>query len=113
MADYRNNRNGLARTDEMLDAENQQRVEMLSSKVSRLNNIALEIQTETKNSNLYLDDMTGDFESTQGLLGGTVNRLSHMVSANKGNRKLMCYIVLALVLFFFFFYYLIGRVTGG
>ncbi|KAJ8299280.1 hypothetical protein KUTeg_023340 [Tegillarca granosa] len=49
MADYRNHRNG--RSEEMLDSENQQRVDGLSSK------LALDIEEETKESNRYLDDM--------------------------------------------------------
>lgn len=53
----------------------------------------------------------GDYESTQGLLGGSVHRLSHMVQANRGNRKLMCYLVLGLVLLFFLTYYLISKVS--
>ncbi|VDI83843.1 BET1-like protein [Mytilus galloprovincialis] len=112
MTDYRNNRNGLSRSEEMLDSENQRRVDGLSDKVSRLKSLAFDIETESKDSNRYLDDMGNDFESTHGLLGGTVNRLSHMVSANKGNRKLMCYMIIGLVLLFFLAYYLITKVTS-
>ena len=53
-----------------------------------------------------------DFDSSQGLLGGSVNRLSNMVSANRGNRKLMCYLIIGLILMFFLTYYLITKVTG-
>ncbi|XP_061188971.1 BET1-like protein [Saccostrea echinata] len=111
MADFRSNRNGMSRTEEMLDNENQQRVDNLASKVSRLKNLALDIEDEATDSNRYLDSMGGDFESTQGLLGGTVHRLSHMVQANRGNRKLMCYLVVGLVLLFFVTYYFISKVT--
>lgn len=95
----------------MLDSENQQRVDNLASKVSRLKNLALDIDDEAADSNRYLDSMGGDYESTQGLLGGSVHRLSHMVQANRGNRKLMCYLVLGLVLLFFLTYYLISKVS--
>ncbi|VDI24009.1 blocked early in transport 1, partial [Mytilus galloprovincialis] len=57
MTDYRNNRNGLSRSEEMLDSENQRRVDGLSDKVSRLKSLAFDIETESKDSNRYLDDM--------------------------------------------------------
>ena len=112
MTDFRNHRNGLSRTEERLDSENQVRVEGLSDKVSRLKSLAFDIETESKDSNRYLDDMGDDFDSSQGLLGGSVNRLSNMVAANRGNRKLMCYLIIGLLLMFILSYYLITKVTG-
>ncbi|XP_045174892.1 BET1-like protein [Mercenaria mercenaria] len=113
MAEW-NRRNGTGRTEEMLDSENQQRVEGLAGKISRLKGIALDIETETKHQNTYMDDhMVGEFDSSQGLLTGSMNRINHMVSAGKGNRKLMCYIILGLIILFFLSYYLISKVTSG
>jgi len=56
---------------------------------------------------------SGEFESSQGLLTGSMKRINHMVSSGKGNRKLMCYIILGLIVLFFLSYYLISKVTGG
>ncbi|KAH3777491.1 BET1-like protein [Dreissena polymorpha] len=114
MADWTNRRNGTGRTEEMLDTENQSRVEGLAGKISRLKGLALDIESETKDQNRYMDDhMSGEFDSSQGLLTGSMNRINHMVTAGKGNRKLMCYIILGLVVLFFLSYYLISKVTGG
>ncbi|XP_012942111.1 BET1-like protein [Aplysia californica] len=114
MADWRNKtRNGGMSTEEMLDQENQMRVGGLASKVSLLKGIALDIEGESKSSNRYLDGVAGDFGSSEGLLSGSMNRLSNMVSSGKGNRKVMCYIILGLVLLFVVFYYFIMRITGG
>ncbi|KAL5007541.1 hypothetical protein ScPMuIL_016347 [Solemya velum] len=99
-------------TDEALDNQNQQKVELLSDKVSRLKSLAFDIETESKDSNRYIDSMDGDFDSTTGLLSGSMKRVSHMVNAGKGNRRLMCYIIIGLVLLFFFTYYVISRVTA-
>ena len=55
---------------------------------------------------------TGEFESSQGLLTGSLNRINYMVSSGKGNRKMMCYIILGLVGLFFLSYYLIAKVTA-
>lgn len=97
----------------MLDSENQGRVDGLAGKISRLKGLAIDIETETKDSNRYLDDhMMGDFESSQGLLTGSMNRINHMVSSGRGNRKLMCYIIIGLIALFFISYYLITKVTS-
>ncbi|XP_050408690.1 BET1-like protein [Patella vulgata] len=110
MADYRT-RNG--KTEEMLDYENQQKVEGLSSKISRLKEIAVDLDHESRDSNSFLDSMTDNFGSATGLLSGSMSRMSHMVNSGKGNRKLMCYIILGLVVMFFLTYYLVTRVTSG
>ncbi|XP_059150694.1 BET1-like protein [Physella acuta] len=114
MADWRNKpRNGAPlSSEEMLDSENQRRVSGLADKVSLLRGIALDIEAESKDSNRYIDSMAGDFSSSEGLLTGSMNRLSHMVGSGKNNRKLMCYIVLGLVLLFVITYYFISRVRG-
>jgi len=54
----------------------------------------------------------GEFESSEGLLTGSMKRINHMVSSGKGNRKIMCYIIIGLILLFFLAYYLITKVTG-
>lgn len=96
----------------MLDSENQSRVEGLAGKISRLKGIALDIESETKHQNSFMDNhMSGEFDSSQGLLTGSMHRINHMVSAGKGNRKLMCYIIAGLVILFFLSYYLITKVT--
>ncbi|WAR02121.1 BET1L-like protein [Mya arenaria] len=103
MADWGNRRNGTGtgRTEEMLDTENQAR-------------IALDIETETKSQNMYMDDhMSGEFDSSQGLLTGSMNRINSMVNSGRGNRKVMCYIIAGLVILFFISYYLVTKVTGG
>jgi len=105
-------RNGGLSTEEMLDQENQMRVNGLASKVSLLKEIALDMEDESKSSNRFLDSMTGDFGSSQGLLSGTMNRLNVMVGSGKNNRKLMCYIILGIVGLFVIFYYLVMRITG-
>jgi len=108
----RGQKNGV--TDEnILDQQNQQMTESLAGKVSHLKSLAFDIEQDTKYQNAYLGGMDGDFDSTQGLLSGSVNRLANMVGSGKNNRKLMCYIILGLVLVFFIGYYLISHLTAG
>ncbi|KAL8624052.1 hypothetical protein ACOMHN_019475 [Nucella lapillus] len=111
MAERGKHRNG-ASTEEMLDSENQQRVDGLASKVSRLRGIALDLETDSKDSNRFADGMVSDFGSAEGLLTGTMNRLSNMVNSGHGNRKVMCYIIIGLVSLFFIVYYLVTHITA-
>ncbi|RUS81668.1 hypothetical protein EGW08_010585 [Elysia chlorotica] len=125
MADWRNKqRNGGLNTEEMLDTENQRRTEGLADRVSLLKGIALDIEDISKESNRYVGSMSGDFSSSEGLLSGSMHRLSNMVGSGKSNRKhrlsnmvgsgksnrkLMCYIIAGLVFLFIIFYYFISR----
>jgi len=114
MADWRtkNNRNGGMSQDEMLDQENNMRAGSLASKVSLLKGIALDMEDESKASNRYLDGVAGEFGSSQGLLAGSMNRLSAMVGSGKNNRKVQCYIIMGIVGLFVIFYYFIMRIRG-
>ncbi|XP_071955444.1 BET1-like protein isoform X2 [Antedon mediterranea] len=97
----------------MLEAENNRLSDNLATKVSTLKSLALDIETETNDQNRYLDGMDGEFDSTQGLLGGSVRRFDQMLKSGKHNRKLMCYLILTLLFLFIVFYFLIGHVTRG
>ena len=57
--------------------------------------------------------MDGDFDSTSGFLGGTMNRVNTMMSSGRGNRKLMCYVIIGFVLTIFFLYFAIRKLTTG
>ncbi|KAJ7351041.1 BET1-like protein [Desmophyllum pertusum] len=97
-------------TDEMLETENNQMVDELAAKVSRLKGIAIDIESESKQQNKYLDGMGDEFGSSSGLLSGSAARLSQMISSGRSNRKVMCYLIAGLVGFFFIGYYALSRV---
>ncbi|XP_022099518.1 BET1-like protein [Acanthaster planci] len=107
----RNGRGGAASTEDMLEAENNRLQEGLSSKVSTLKSLALDIEGETKDQNRYLDSMDGDFDSSAGLLGGTIKRFDTMLGAGRNNRRLMCYLIAIIVGIFILAYFLMTRVT--
>lgn len=98
--------------DDMLDAENKRLAENLSSKVSRLKSLALDIDQDVVDQNSYLDSMDSNFMSATGLLTGSVKRFSTMVRSGRDNRKLLCYVSIGLVLIFFLLYYLVTRVQS-
>lgn len=96
----------------MLEEENNSHVDGLSSKVSRLKGLALDIESDTKESIRFLDGMGSDFDSSQGLLTGSMNRIAHMMNTGKSNRTLMCYVIFGLTGLFFLSYYLVSKVRA-
>ncbi|KAM8819445.1 BET1-like protein isoform 2-T2 [Rhynchonycteris naso] len=81
----------------------------LSSKVSRLKSLALDIDRDTEDQNRYLDSMDTDFTSMTGLLTGSVKRFSTMARSGRDNRKLLCGVAVCLVVVFFILSYLLSR----
>ncbi|XP_060626417.1 BET1-like protein [Anolis sagrei] len=108
MADWGRGQNTSA-VDDMLDEENKRMTENLSSKVTRLKSLALDIDKDAEDQNHYLDGMDSDFMSVTGLLTGSVKRFSTMTRSGRDNRKLLCYISAGLVAVFFILYYLVAR----
>ncbi|XP_071816471.1 BET1-like protein [Apostichopus japonicus] len=102
---------GAAGTEDMLEAENNRLQDGLASKVTQIKMLAMDIDSEAKEQNRYMDGMGSDFDSNVGLLGGTIKRFDTMLSSGRGNRKMMCYLIGVIILIFFVAYFLIGRVT--
>ncbi|KAM5138394.1 BET1-like protein [Mantella aurantiaca] len=97
--------------DDMLDAENKRLADNLSTKVTRLKSLALDIDREADDHNTYLDGMDSDFMSVTGLLSGSVKRFTGMARSGRDNRKLLCYVSAGLVGLFFLLYFLVSRAS--
>ena len=104
----RNNR----AAEDILDAQNRERQERLANKTSYLKSLAYDIESEAKDHNRLLDNLDDDFDSTGNFLSGTMNRVHKMMGTGRNNRKLMCYVICAVVLFIFFVYFLSSRLTA-
>ena len=98
--------------DDMLEQENDSMVSALSSKISMLKNVAIDIDKEANYQNKYVDGMQHDFDSAGGFLGSSMKRLNNMVASSSSNRKLMCYLILFLVMFFIICWYFISKVRS-
>uniref|UniRef100_T1JBB9 t-SNARE coiled-coil homology domain-containing protein n=1 Tax=Strigamia maritima TaxID=126957 RepID=T1JBB9_STRMM len=110
IARYRSAKQKMAswsRQDEMLDNENQLQADHLAGKVSRLKNLAFDIETETKEHNFLLNNVDSDFDGSTGLLSGSSSRIHKMLNRGQSNRKVMCYVSGGLVLIFCICYYLV------
>ncbi|XP_053135188.1 BET1-like protein isoform X2 [Hemicordylus capensis] len=95
--------------DDMLDEENKRMAENLSTKVTRLKSLALDIDKDAEDQNHYLDGMDSDFMSVTDLLTGSVKRFSTMTRSGRDNHKLLCYVSTGLIVVFFILYYLVTR----
>lgn len=95
-----------------MDKRNQQRAYSLSSKVSQLRSIAVEIENEAHDHNRLLDGLDGDFGSGSSLLGGSSGRLAGLMTAGRQNRRVMCYVAGGVVAVIFLFYYALAGSAG-
>jgi len=92
---------------EMLERDNNAQVDGLNDKVGVMKDLAIQIGNEVEYQNRMLDKMDSGFDSAQGLLGGTLERLNDMVASGNGGTPL-CYLV-AFILAVFFALYLLFR----
>ncbi|CAF3385593.1 unnamed protein product [Rotaria sp. Silwood1] len=76
-----------------LESKNDLHTEQLSAKVSRLKNIAIDIDNETKEHNRFLESMRFDFDTARSFLGGSSRHLGNVMSSGKGDRRFMCYVI--------------------
>ncbi|CAF4172423.1 unnamed protein product [Rotaria sordida] len=91
-----------------LESKNDSHTEQLSAKVSRLKNIAIDIDNETKEHNRFLQAMRFDFDTARSFLGGGSRHLGNVMSSGKGDRRFMCYVIGGIVFTFLFLYYVVN-----
>ncbi|XP_046406624.1 BET1-like protein [Ischnura elegans] len=94
--------------DEMLESENQYRLESLTHKVSRLKTLVVDIETETKDHHSLINGLGTDFEAGQSLLSNSFGRFKKVVNSRHTNRRAMCYVIMVLLTTFFLLYYAVN-----
>ena len=105
----RNNR----ATEDILDAQNREYHDRLANKTSYLKSLAFDMETEAKDHHKLLDSLDGEFDSTSGFLGGTLNRVKLMMGSGKSNRQVMCYVAVGVVVLVFFLYWTLGKMADA
>lgn len=100
-------------SEDILEVQNREYHDRLSSKTTYLKSLAFDMEQEAKDHNRLLDSMDGDFDTTSGFLGGTLNRVNTMMASGRGNRKIMCYVILGMILTVIFLYFTIRKLTSG
>nr|KAG5693869.1 hypothetical protein BaRGS_009925 [Batillaria attramentaria] len=93
-------------TAEMLEEENAQLEETLSSKVKALKSMTIDIGHEVRTQNNMLKSMDEDFDKSGNFLEATMGRLKRLTQA--GHYKLWLYLLL-FTFFVFFMCWLIIR----
>merc|ERR1712080_297911 len=97
----------------MGDIQNREYQDRLSHKTSYLKSLALDIETEAKDSHRLLDGVDSDFDGTSGFLGSSLGRIEKMLGAGRSNRQIMCYVALLFVFVFFMLYYMMNKLSGS
>ncbi|KAK8794666.1 hypothetical protein WA158_001647 [Blastocystis sp. Blastoise] len=88
----------LEKNKTFLEQENEERLGDLHSKMSSLRELAIDINTEVKTQNKYLDEMNQDMNKTQGLLGNTIGKIGELMKSGDGNY--MCLLIVFIVIVF-------------
>eukprot|EP00095_Tigriopus_kingsejongensis_P001077 snap_masked-scaffold1123_size61443-processed-gene-0.4 protein:Tk01077 transcript:snap_masked-scaffold1123_size61443-processed-gene-0.4-mRNA-1 annotation:"bet1-like protein" len=105
----RNNR----ATEDILDAQNRDVHDRLASKASYLKSLAFDMESEARDHHKLLSGLDDDFDGTRGFLGGTLNRVKHMIGSGRSNRQLMLYVSLGVVFSLFFLYFVIRKLSSA
>jgi len=74
-------------SEEAMDNQNREYQDRLSNKAAYLKSLAFDIETEAKDHHRLLDDAGGDFDSSSGLLSGTLGRVQKLLGSGKSNRQ--------------------------
>lgn len=88
----------------ILEQQNNERINELSSQVAKLKGLTIAIGNEVNEQNSFLDDMGDTFGQTGELLAGSLRRIGTMLET--GGAKHMCYMVGFFVCAMIFLYWL-------
>ncbi|TDH65431.1 hypothetical protein CCR75_002058 [Bremia lactucae] len=99
------NANSGEQAKRLLEEQNDEQISHLSLQITQLKQLSGNIHEEVLNQNRLLDSMGKEFDNTDGLLNGTMKRLSVMME--QGGSIHMLYLVLFVVVVFVLLYFAI------
>jgi blocked early in transport 1 len=103
---YDPERGGSDTNANILEQQNNERINLLSEQVSRLKGLTIDIGNEVREQNSLLDTMGDGFSNTRDLLQGSLRRITHML--DRGGTKHMCYLVAFCVAVMVFLWWLMS-----
>ena len=113
----RNSRGGYNDSKQLAGAEedefikqNEEQISALSTKIADLKRITIDIHQEVNSQNKLLEGMESQFDSTGGVLQGTMKKLGGLLEVK--DSKHMCYLSVFIVFLFLLIYY-IATHTGN
>jgi len=90
----------------ILEQQNNERINELSEHVSRLKGLTIDIGNEVREQNSLLDNMSDGFQNTRDMLQGSLRRIGTMLE--QGGAKHMCYMVAFCVFVMLFLWFLMS-----
>ena len=91
----------------IMEQQNNERINELSEQVARLKGLTIEIGNEVREQNSLLDNMGDTFGNVGDLLQGTMRRIGHLLDS--GGAKHMCYLVTFVVCVMVFLYWIMSH----
>ncbi|KRY37447.1 DNA methyltransferase 1-associated protein 1 [Trichinella spiralis] len=90
-----------------LESDNDQLVDQLKNKVSKLKTLTIDIGDEVRRQNKDLSNLDDHFEANRNVLESTMRRLG--IISRSGSNRFLCYLILFAFTVFLIMYYLIRR----
>lgn len=103
---YDPERGGSDANANILEQQNNERIDLLSDQVARLKGLTIDIGNEVREQNSLLDSMGDGFSNTRDLLQGSLLRITTML--DQGGAKHMCYLVAFCVFVMVFLWWLMS-----
>jgi len=96
-------------SQEAMDSAAREHQERMAAKTAYLKSLAVDIETESKDSHRLLGGLGDDMDGSSGLMGGTLSRVTALLGSGRSNRQVMCYVVGGVVAAFILIYYFVSR----
>eukprot|EP01111_Echinosteliopsis_oligospora_P000782 TRINITY_DN1091_c0_g1_i1.p1 TRINITY_DN1091_c0_g1~~TRINITY_DN1091_c0_g1_i1.p1 ORF type:complete len:130 (+),score=29.47 TRINITY_DN1091_c0_g1_i1:92-481(+) len=96
-----------SQSEQLLMEHNDDKVNQLGAKVGVIKQIAVDIESQTRESNRLLDGLDESMTGVQGLLAKTMGSLNQLVK--EGGSRHMLYLILFMLFVFFVIYFLVKR----
>ncbi|EFA76658.1 hypothetical protein PPL_09408, partial [Heterostelium album PN500] len=93
-------------SEQLVEQRNDEQGVMLKEKTETLKRISIDIESQVRESNSLLDDLTGDLSNAQALLSNSMKKLSQL--AQTATSRHMMYLIFFVVFVFFLIYYIIS-----
>ena len=96
------NNEGSSRYDSTLEQENDAHIGLLAGKVAQLKQLSIDIKDHVRDDNKMIGDLDGSFDSTGGLLQGTMKRMGTMLNGKDSRHMLFLaiFVVVTLLLLY-------------
>lgn len=93
----------------IIDQDNRARVDRLTAKVTRLKNIAIDFEEESRDHNRLLDDVDNSHDRTWNALSSGQDRLLGLINFKRRGKRQFCYTVLFFFVLMMIVYFWISR----